>query len=54
MRHKMLYQPYIPIINDLNNNPINVNSIRIKIVDSATENLSSELSNSVINFTITK
>ncbi len=48
------YQPYVPIINDLNNNPINVNSIRIKIVDSATENLSSELSNSVINFTITK
>lgn len=48
------YQPYQPITNDLSNNKINVNSLRIKIVDMKTESLSTELSGSILNFTIHK
>jgi len=48
------YQPYQPITNDLSNNKINVNSLRIKILDMKTETLSTELSGSILNFTIHK
>ncbi len=48
------YQPYQPITNDLANNKINVNSLRIKIMDMKTESLSTELIGSILNFTIHK
>jgi hypothetical protein len=47
-----VYQPYQQIIHHMNNNNIKVNSIRVKIVKMGDETLSSELSKSIVNFTI--
>lgn len=46
------YQPYQLIVNDMKNNPIKVNSIKIRIVDMLDENLATELTRSIINFSI--
>jgi hypothetical protein len=46
------YQPYQIIVNDMKNNPIKVNSVKIRIVDMLDENLATELTRSIINFSI--
>ena len=46
------YQPYQLIVNDMKNNPIKVNNIKIRIVDMLDENLATELTRSIINFSI--
>lgn len=47
-----VYQPYTPITSDLNNNDIQTNFLECKIVDMKTEAPATEITNSVINFTI--
>lgn len=46
------YEPHLPIISEMKNNPIRVNNLKIKIVDMDTEQLASEIIASKINFTI--
>ena len=47
-----IYQPYQPIVSDLENNEITTNSIEIKIVDMKDETLATHLLSSILNFTI--
>jgi len=47
-----IYQPYQPIISSLENNEISTNVMEIKIVDMKNEVLASELTSSIVNFTI--
>ena len=47
-----IYQPYTPIISSLKNNELQINTLSIKIVDMLTEEPSTEISRSIINFTI--
>ena len=49
-----VYQPYNPIITDLNNQELVINNFDIRIVDMEKENTAVEVSSSVINFTIKK
>ena len=46
------YEPHLPIISEMKNNPIRVNNLKIKIVDMDTEQLASEIIASKINLTI--
>ena len=47
-----IYQPYTPILNNLKNNELQINTLSIKIVDMLTEEPSTEISRSIVNFTI--
>jgi hypothetical protein len=47
-----VYQPYQPIISKMRNNQIEINSMTFQIVDMLTEEPSTEIKRSVINFTI--
>lgn len=49
-----VYQPYNPIITDLNNQELILNNFDVRIVDMRNENTAVEISNAVINFTIKK
>ena len=49
-----VYQPYQPIVSQLNNNEISTNSLKIRIINMNDETPANEISNSVINFTITE
>jgi hypothetical protein len=49
-----VYQPYLPIVSQLNNNEISTNSLKIRILDMDDETPATEISNSTINFTITE
>ena len=47
-----VYQPYNPIITDLNNQELILNNFEVRIVDMENENTATEITKSVINFTI--
>ena len=47
-----IYQPYQPIISDLKNNELQVNSLSIKIVNMDNETPATDIDRSVVNFTI--
>ena len=47
-----LYQPYTPVVYELNNNEIQTNSLDIKIVHMGDETPASEIQDSVVNLTI--
>jgi hypothetical protein len=47
-----VYQPYNPIITDLNNQELVLNNFDVRIVDMENENTATEITKSVINFTI--
>lgn len=47
-----IYQPYTPIVSSLENNEISTNILEVKIVDMGSEQLASELTSSIVNFTI--
>ena len=47
-----IYQPYTPILNNLKNNELQINTLSIKIVDMLTEEPSTEIKRSIVNFTI--
>ena len=49
-----VYQPYLPVVSNLNNNEISTNSLKIRIINMKDETPATEISNSVINFTITE
>ncbi len=47
-----VYEPHLPVISEMKNNPIRVNNLKIKIVDMDTEQLATDILSSKINFTI--
>ena len=47
-----VYQPYQPIVSKMLNNEMEINSLTFQIVDMLTEEKATEISRSVINFTI--
>ncbi len=47
------YQPYQRVVNEMKNNKLAINSLRVKIIDMKDETLSTELVSSILNFTIT-
>lgn len=47
-----VYEPHLPVISEMKNNPIRVNNLKIKIVDMNTEQLATDITASKINFTI--
>lgn len=47
-----VYEPHLPVVSEMKNNPIRVNNIKIKIVDMETEQLAQDIIGSKINFTV--
>lgn len=47
-----VFEPHIPVVSEMKNNPIRVNNLKIKIVDMNTEQLATDIIGSKINFTI--
>lgn len=46
------YEPNFKIVNQMNNQPIRINSMRVKIINMRTDEPATELKQSIINFTI--